>query len=163
MVFPYDFSVEFVDSALPTRAGVLGVAIPSRLYYPKSTTKPLNGLRIAIKDNVHLAGVATTAGSKAFAKLYPKQHKTARAIVKLIELGAIIVGKTKTAQFSDGDTTTADWVDYSCPWNARGDGYLIPSGSSTGSASAVAAYEWLDAAIGTDSKALFSSHLTMVF
>ena len=72
----------------------------------------------------------------------------------MIRLGAIIVGKAKTTQSAEGDVFTADWVDFSSPWNSRGDGYLIPSGSSAGSASAIAAYEWLDVAVGTDSKSI---------
>jgi hypothetical protein len=45
-----------------------------------------------------------------------------------------------------------DWVDSQCSFNCRGDGYQDPGISSTGSAAALAAYEWLDVAIGTDSK-----------
>lgn len=118
----------------------MGVAVPSRLYYPVSENRPLNGLRIAVKDNIHLAGVVTGAGSKANAKLHQMQCMAAKCIQKLLELGAVIVGKTKTAQFTNRDTTTSDWVNFSCPWNTRSDGYLIASGSSTGSACAVAAY-----------------------
>ncbi|KAG9503352.1 hypothetical protein J7337_006197 [Fusarium musae] len=43
-----------------------------------------------------------------------------------------------------------DAVDYPTAFNPRGDGYQSPAGSSSGSAVAVAAYDWLDCAIGTD-------------
>ena len=43
-------------------------------------------------------------------------------------------------------------VDYQAPFNPRGDGYLIAGGSSGGNAAAIAAYEWLDIALCSDSK-----------
>ena len=51
----------------------------------------------------------------------------------------------------------AESVDYQTAWNPRGDSYQGPGGSSSGSAAAVAAYDWLDIGIGTDSKAPASS------
>lgn len=45
-----------------------------------------------------------------------------------------------------------DWVEYHRLFNRRGDGTLNPYGSSTGSAAALAAYEWLDYTIVPDSK-----------
>ena len=73
----------------------------------------------------------------------------------------MIVGKTKTTQFADSEWPTGDWVDYHAPFNPVADGYQGTSGSSAGSAAAVAAYPWLDFAIGTDSKTckLCSDHL----
>jgi Asp-tRNA(Asn)/Glu-tRNA(Gln) amidotransferase A subunit family amidase len=78
-------------------------------------------------------------------------------VQKLIDCGAIIVGKTKLSEFADAEDPTGDWVDYHCPFNPRGDGYLNPGGSSVGSGAAIAAYDWLDIAIGTDSMAIFTS------
>jgi Asp-tRNA(Asn)/Glu-tRNA(Gln) amidotransferase A subunit family amidase len=46
----------------------------------------------------------------------------------------------------------AEAIDVQTAWNPRGDGYQGPGGSSSGSAAAVARYEWLDVALGTDSK-----------
>ena len=42
-------------------------------------------------------------------------------------------------------------VDYQAPFNPRGDGYLICGGSSGGNAAAVAAYDWLDISLVSDS------------
>ena len=70
---------------------------------------------------------------------------------KLLQAGAIFVGKTKTSQFGNTETPTADWVDQLCPFSPRGDGYQDPAASSTGSAVAMASYDWLDVATGTDS------------
>src|SRR5687767_15981396 len=43
-----------------------------------------------------------------------------------------------------------DWVSQLAPFNPRGDGYQDPSSSSSGAGASIAAYEWLDIAIGSD-------------
>ncbi|KAF8249055.1 amidase signature enzyme [Wilcoxina mikolae CBS 423.85] len=129
----------------------LSIAVPSRHYYKVATKeKPLNGVRIAIKDNLHLRGVRTGGSCRAFHDLYQPRDKSSALVQKLIDCGAIIVGKTKLSEFADAEDPTGDWVDYHCPFNPRGDGYLNPGGSSVGSGAAIAAYEWLHIAIGTD-------------
>ncbi|KAM0467068.1 hypothetical protein ACHAPV_000582 [Trichoderma viride] len=128
----------------------LTVAVPSRLYYTKSTEKPYAGLRIAIKDIIDLKGLKTGASSRAYTELYPVKEESAEIVKRLINLGFVIVGKLKTTQFADSEWPTSDWVDYHGPWNPRGDGYLTPSGSSAGSASAVSTYTWLGMSLGTD-------------
>ncbi|KAI6091685.1 putative glutamyl-tRNA amidotransferase subunit A [Hypoxylon rubiginosum] len=130
----------------------LTVAVPSRLRYTRTLDKPFSGARLAVKDIMHLEGLKTTGGSRAYTELYgeKKRGETADIIQKLIDLGFVIVGKVKTTQFADSEWPTCDYVDYHGPFNPRGDGYLTPSGSSSGSASAVAAYGWLDFALGTD-------------
>ncbi|KAK6527912.1 hypothetical protein TWF281_009176 [Arthrobotrys megalospora] len=124
------------------------IPVPSRLYTDPS--KPLSGKRVAIKDIISLQNLPTSASSKAYASYHGPAPKTAAAIERLISLGAVIIGKTKTTQFANGETAR-DWIDYQCPFNPRADGYLDPAGSSTGSAVAVAGYEWVDFAVGTDS------------
>lgn len=99
-----------------------------------------------------LEGLKTTGGSRAYTELYGVRRESADIIKKLVDLGFVIVGKVKTTQFADSEWPTCDYVDFHGPFNPRGDGYLSPSGSSSGSASAVAAYEWLDYALGTDSE-----------
>ncbi|KAK4078255.1 uncharacterized protein Triagg1_3271 [Trichoderma aggressivum f. europaeum] len=106
----------------------LTVAVPSRLYYTKS----------------YLKGLKTGASSRAYTELYPHKEESAALVKQLIDLGFAIVGKLKTTRFADSEWPTSDWVDYHGPWNPRGDGYLTPSGSSAGSASAVSTYTWLD-------------------
>ena len=71
----------------------------------------------------------------------------------LINAGAVIIAKAKTVQLASG-LGPRDWIDFQCPFNPRGDGYLDPDCSSTGSAAGVAAYDWLDFSIGSDSKCL---------
>lgn len=70
--------------------------------------------------------------------------------IMLTMQGAIIVGKTRLSQFANGETPTADWIDQLAPFNPRGDGYQSPSTSSSGSGAGLAAYEWLDNSIGSD-------------
>ena len=117
-------------------------------------------MRIAIKDNIDLKGVRTSACSRAYQTLYPEKECNATCVEKLLEAGAVIVGKTKTVQLASGENAR-DWIDYSAPFHSRGDGYQEPSGSSTGSATAVSAYDWIDATLGTDSK-LASSYEALI-
>lgn len=56
----------------------------------------------------------------------------------------------QTSQFANGEAATADWVDQFAPLNPRGDGYQDPSSSSSGSAVAVSAYDFLDFTVGSD-------------
>ncbi len=85
------------------------VPVPSRLYFEKSDAKPLAGVRVAVKDIYHIKGVKTGAASRDFYKLYPARNASAPAVQKLIDLGAVIVGKVKTSQFANGENPTADW------------------------------------------------------
>ncbi|KAF4120638.1 Asp-tRNAAsn/Glu-tRNAGln amidotransferase A subunit or related amidase [Geosmithia morbida] len=125
------------------------IPVPSRLYSPTpSKEKPLSGQRFSIPDVMILKGVQTTVSSRAWTALYPPLiGKTASYAQKLIDLGAVIVGKTKISQFASGQ----QWVDVKAPWNPAGDGYQDPSGSSAGAAMAAAAYGWLETAVGEDS------------
>ncbi|KAF3148355.1 hypothetical protein TWF569_005702 [Orbilia oligospora] len=124
------------------------IPVPSRLY--TNSSLPLSSKRIAVKDIIDIRNLPTSASSKAYAQYHGSSKSTAKAIQHLISLGAVIIGKTKTTQFANGETAR-DWIDFQCPFNPRADGYLDPAGSSTGSAVAVAGYDWVDFAVGTDS------------
>jgi Asp-tRNA(Asn)/Glu-tRNA(Gln) amidotransferase A subunit family amidase len=108
-------------------------------------------LRVAIKDNIDIAGVKTFASSRAYGELYGIASTSARAVQKLLDLGAVIVGKTGMSQFADAEDPTGDFIDFHAPWNSRGDGLRSPGGSSFGAGAATGAYDWLDFAVGTDS------------
>lgn len=88
----------------------LAVAVPSRLYYTQTADKPLAGVRIGIKDIFDLAGLRTSDGNRAWYHFYPPANTTALPVQRLIDAGAIIVGKMKTSQFANGESATADWV-----------------------------------------------------
>lgn len=136
--------------ALTENAMAKSIAVPSRLYFQVSKEKPLAGLRLGVKDIFHVKGVGTSGGNRAYFYLYGQQNDTAPSIQRLIDLGAVLVGKMGTVQFANGDRATADWVDLHAPFNPRGDGYQDPSGSSTGPGAGIGAYEWLDLAVGSD-------------
>jgi Asp-tRNA(Asn)/Glu-tRNA(Gln) amidotransferase A subunit family amidase len=114
-------------------------------------SSPFAGLRVVIKDNIDLRGIKTSAGNQAFYDTYPPKAETASCVQRLIDLGMVVVGKTKMNSFGNWEEPL-EYIDYQCPWNPRGDGYQSPGGSSSGSAAAIASYDWLDIAIGTDSK-----------
>ncbi|KAK4187671.1 amidase signature domain-containing protein [Podospora australis] len=158
-----DFAGSFVESLIPTPDGKfqvmsaqtsgsasLTIGVPSRLYFTKTEKKPLAGVRIGIKDIYRLAGVKGSNGNRAWYNLYPAANYTGPAVQRLIDAGAQIVGLQKTSQFANGESATADWVDYHAPFNPRGDGYSDTSSSSAGAGASVAAYEWLDIALGSD-------------
>jgi len=92
----------------------------------------------------------TGCGNRAYYALYPPASVNSFPVERLVSLGAVIVGKTITSQFANGETSTDDWIDQFCPFNPRGDGYQDPSSSSSGSGASMGTYDWLDFAIGSD-------------
>ncbi|KIW31595.1 uncharacterized protein PV07_03225 [Cladophialophora immunda] len=124
------------------------IPLPSKLYRCHDG-RPLAGLRFAVKDSIAIRGLKTGFGNQAWHDTYPAEKATAPVVKILLEAGAILVGKLKTTEFAEG-IDPCEWTDDVCPFNPRGDGLQKPSSSSTGSAAAAAAYEWLDFTIGTD-------------
>lgn len=109
-----------------------------------SLTGPLAGVPIAIKDNMCQTGVLTTCASKILSNFVPTY--TSEAVVKLMEAGAVIVGKTNMDEFAMGSTTeTSYYGETKNPWDTK----KVPGGSSGGSAAAVAAEE-VPCALGSD-------------
>ena len=97
-----------------------------------------------------IEGLKTSLCNHAYYSLYPPASQTATCIKILEEEGAVIVGKTKLAAFAATEEPI-ECVDFQAPWNPRADRYQSPAGSSSGSGAAIASYEWLDIAIGSDS------------
>jgi allophanate hydrolase len=98
-----------------------------------NTGLPLYGIPVAVKDNVDVAGLPTTAGCPAYARM-PTQDAT--AVARLKQAGAIIIGKTNLDQFATGLVGfRSPYGTPRNPFNPR----LIPGGSSSGSGVAVAA------------------------
>lgn len=94
-----------VTGAVETDAnGALSIAVPSRLYYPPpSKEKPLSGKRLVVKDNYDLKGIRTVAGSRAIRELNDPADENAPSLQKLINLGAVVIGKVKTTQVALGE------------------------------------------------------------
>lgn len=93
---------------------------------------PLYGIPFAIKDNIDLAGIPTTAGCPGYAYI---PAKSATVVQKLIDAGAIPVGKTNLDQFATGLVGTRS--PYGACKNSIDPAY-ISGGSSAGSAVSVA-------------------------
>ena len=104
---------------------------------------PLYGIPIAIKDNIDVKGLPTTAGCPAFA-YSPKRD--AIVVERLKRAGTIIIGKTNLDQFATGLVGVRS--PYGIPRNPHNP-ELIPGGSSSGSAVAVAT-GIVPLALGTD-------------
>lgn len=124
------------------------IPVPSRIY-SWSDDRPFAGFRVSIKDLYDIKGLQTAGGSRAWAEITPTANETAPAIQRLVDLGAHLVGKQKTAQFASG-ANPWDWYDVQYPFNPRGDEWLTCSASSAGAGCSMAAYDWLDHAIGSD-------------
>ncbi|KID65350.1 glutamyl-tRNA(Gln) amidotransferase, subunit A, partial [Metarhizium hybridum] len=143
------------DTHHPLRAAIssdagLTVAVPSRLYYTPTKDKPLAGVRISVKDLFDLKGLKTSGGNRAFYARSNIKNETAIAVQKLIDAGAVVVGKVKLSDFAFGGSYFTSHIDYLLPFNPRGDGYNLASDSSGGSGASVASYDWLDASVGSD-------------
>lgn len=107
-------------------------------------TGPLAGVPVAIKDNMCVAGMLTTCGSKILSNFKPTY--TATAVEKLVEAGAVVIGKTNMDEFAMGSTSeTSYYGETKNPWNLD----RVPGGSSGGSAAVVAAEE-VSYALGSD-------------
>ncbi|KAI1453513.1 amidase family protein [Annulohypoxylon moriforme] len=124
------------------------IPVPSRIY-SWGDTRPLAGSRVAIKDLYDMKGLVTSGGSQAWASITSPANTTAPSVQRIIDLGGVLVGKYKLAQFASG-ADPWEWQDEHYPFNPRGDGWLTCSASSSGGGCSVAAYDWLDFAIGSD-------------
>jgi amidase len=108
---------------------------------------PLAGMTFAVKDLIDVAGVPTGAGNPDWPGYYPTPQKHARVVQQLLDAGASVIGKTVTDEVSLG--ILGENAHDGTPLNPAAPD-RVPGGSSSGSASAVAAGV-CDFALGTDS------------
>jgi allophanate hydrolase len=125
------------------RAEADALAEAKALSKKDAASLPLLGVPVAVKDNIDVAGLPTTAACPAFSYV-PTIDAT--AVARLRAAGAIIIGKTNLDQFATGLVGVRS--PYGIPKNPIRDD-LIPGGSSSGSAVAVSA-GLVPLALGTD-------------
>lgn len=106
-------------------------------------TRPLWGVPFAVKDNIDVAGMPTTAACPAWTYM---PERDAFAVARLRAAGAIPIGKTNLDQFATGLVGTR--TPWPVPRNAL-DADIVPGGSSSGSAVAVG-HGFVPFALGTD-------------
>src|SRR5262249_15955565 len=105
---------------------------------------PLQGIPLAIKDNICTQGIRTTCASRILANFVPPYDAT--VIQRLRAAGAVCIGKANMDEFGMGSSTETSYIGPTHnPWNL---GY-IPGGTSGGPAAAVAADTCI-AALGSD-------------
>jgi aspartyl-tRNA(Asn)/glutamyl-tRNA(Gln) amidotransferase subunit A len=145
--------LERIEKHNPTLNAYLTVTRDSALAAARESEKrikqkrargPLEGIPIALKDNIWTRGIRTTAGSKFLENFVPEEDATVTA--SLQRAGAILLGKTNLHEFAYGITTNnPHYGSTRNPWDTS----RIPGGSSGGSAAAIAAGLCV-ASVGTD-------------
>jgi amidase len=122
--------------------------VPHDLAQPiaGAATGPLAGLTAAVKDMYDIAGYTAGSGNPTWLETHPPATKTAGAVQRILDAGATVIGKTICDEFFF--SVTGANAHYGTPVNPRAPGRL-PGGSSSGSASAVAAGA-CDFALGSD-------------
>lgn len=115
-------------------------------YWPPA--KDSTQLKLAVKDNIDMKGVVTTAGSELFAKTHKPAEKDAPCLAIARQRNVQVVGKANLSEFALAPSGFNEY--FGTPKNPF-DGWrkLIPGGSSCGSAVAVAS-GMADVAFGTD-------------
>jgi aspartyl-tRNA(Asn)/glutamyl-tRNA(Gln) amidotransferase subunit A len=121
--------ITLTPEAALERAGMI-----DRIAEKGDPLPPLAGTVLAVKDNLVMTGVRTTAGSRILHNYRPPY--TATAVERLQAAGAVIIGKTNCDEFAMGSSNeNSSYGAVRNPWDTS----RVPGGSSGGSAVAVSA------------------------
>ncbi|WP_235009879.1 amidase [Algoriphagus boritolerans] len=131
--------IEALDSSLNsisiTNSEALAIAKKLDEEFKKAgKLRPLHGIPLIVKDNINTTGLPTTAGALALADFYPEED--AFIIKKLVESGAIIIGKSNMAEwaFSPMHSESSTQGTIRNPYNLD----HVPAGSSGGTGASIA-------------------------
>ena len=94
---------------------------------------PLHGVPVAVKDQIHTAGILTTSGSRFSADFVPTEDAT--AVRRLKRAGAVMIGKTNMAELAFGGPTSSAFGSTRNPWDLTRDAGSSSNGSGAATAS----------------------------
>ena len=148
----FDALLARIERLDPALNALIAISPQARTAAQESTRRwrdgcargPFDGVPVAVKDNILVAGMPTTWGTRAFADVIGDADE--RPVARLRAGGAVIVGKTNVPEFTlEGYTSNPLFGTTRNPWNTE----LTPGGSSGGSVAGVAA-GLFPLALGTD-------------
>ena len=120
------------------------ITIDKTLSEKKRSEGPLAGMYIAVKDNIHVAGLPNTGGTESLKDFVP--HEDAEVVARLKKAGAQVIGKNNMHELAFG--ITSNNATFGAVHNALNFDYM--AGGSSGGTAAAVALGMASAGLGTD-------------